>query len=156
MSHIYLFLQMHMALSHWCGWRPLASAITRSGLDPHMHSSRTSCCCCPVTWRSCSFGSAGQACPPADHKWGKYLGGSTQKPRIWAREVVELVSLLALLCLHHQGKFSSQLTWCSSHQGAGLALLSSHPGLLSPSLPRGSSIVLPRRGAGPTLPSTLS
>lgn len=119
-SHIYPLLKMHIAQSHWSGSRPLASA-TRSVLDSHMHSSRISCCCCLVSWRSRSFGSAGQACPPADHKWGKCLGGPTQKPWIWAWEVAELVSLLALLCLHYQGKFSSQLTLCSSHQGAGSA-----------------------------------
>ena len=44
-----------IATSHWSGSRPLASA-TPSILDPHQDSSQISCCC-PVSWRPCSFGS---------------------------------------------------------------------------------------------------
>jgi hypothetical protein len=44
---------------HWSGSRPLVST-TLSILDPHQDSSRISCCC-PVSWRSSSFGSAGPA-----------------------------------------------------------------------------------------------
>jgi hypothetical protein len=53
-----LHLPMLVAMSHWSASRPLAS-VTASILDPHQESSWLSCCC-PVSWRSCSFGSAGQ------------------------------------------------------------------------------------------------
>jgi hypothetical protein len=53
------FLQMFIAMSHWSSMRPLASA-TPSILEPHWDSSSLSCWC-PVSWRSCSFGSVGPA-----------------------------------------------------------------------------------------------
>jgi hypothetical protein len=39
-------------------------------------------CCCPVSWRSCSFGSIGLAssCIPAAHQWGRCSGDPTQSP----------------------------------------------------------------------------
>lgn len=45
----------------------------------------------PVSWRSCSFGSAGAApsCAPADHRWGGCWGWPTHHPRLWARVVAD-------------------------------------------------------------------
>jgi hypothetical protein len=43
---------MFFAMSHWSGSRSLAS-VTPSMLDPHQDF--WLCCCCPVSWRSCSF-----------------------------------------------------------------------------------------------------
>ena len=70
------FLQMFIAVSHLSGSRPLASA-TLSILNPHWDSSQISCCC-PVSQRSCSFGSVGLAPSPAlaDGRWGRCWGGS--------------------------------------------------------------------------------
>ena len=53
------YLQMSIAMSHWSGLRPLASAIL-SILDPHWVSSQI-LCCCSVSWRSCSLSSPGLA-----------------------------------------------------------------------------------------------
>jgi hypothetical protein len=44
-------------MTHWSGSRPLSSATI---LEIHWDSSWISCCC-PVLWRSCSFGSVGLA-----------------------------------------------------------------------------------------------
>ena len=81
-------------MSHWSGWRPLASAIP-SILDPYQDSFRRISRCCPVPWRSCSFGSAGLALSP---------GWANPKPWICARVVVSPPSLLHP---HDQGKFST-------------------------------------------------
>jgi hypothetical protein len=64
----------------WSVFRPLAS-VTLSILDPQGDFSWIFCCCL-VSWRSCSFGSAGLAlsCAPVDHSWGRYWDGSTQIP----------------------------------------------------------------------------
>lgn len=61
--------------SHWCGSRPLASA-TPSMLDPPHGFSQVSSCC-PVSWRSCSFGSTGPApsFAPAVNRWGRCWSG---------------------------------------------------------------------------------
>ena len=61
----HLYLQMLIAMGHWCGWRPLASA-TLSILDPHWDSSGISWCH-HVSWRS-----AGPALSwtPTVHRWG--------------------------------------------------------------------------------------
>lgn len=48
-------LQMIIAISLWSGSKTLVSAIL-SILDPHQNSSQLSCS--PVSWKSCSFGSA--------------------------------------------------------------------------------------------------
>ena len=66
-----LYLQMFIAMSHWSGSRPLDSA-TLSILDPHQDSSWISCCC-PVPWRSCSFGSIVPTLShaPTVHRWGR-------------------------------------------------------------------------------------
>jgi hypothetical protein len=65
-----LCLQMFIAMTHLSGVRPLASA-SLSILDPRWDSSRIHCCC-PVSWRSCSFEPVGPApsCTPAVHWWG--------------------------------------------------------------------------------------
>ena len=77
---ILLCLQMFIAMSHWSGLRPLASA-TLSILDPHQNSSWISCCC-PVSWRSCSFGSTGPSpsCAPGFHQWDRCRSGPRQSP----------------------------------------------------------------------------
>lgn len=51
------YLQMFIAMSHWSGSGPLASATI---LYFHRAASQM-CCRCPVSGRSCSFGSAGLA-----------------------------------------------------------------------------------------------
>lgn len=73
-------LQMFIAMSHWSSRSPLASA-TPSILEPHWGSSRISCHC-PVSSRSCSFGSVGlePSHTPAVHRWGRCWGGPTQTP----------------------------------------------------------------------------
>jgi len=69
LSSTHLYLPTFIATSHWYDLRPLASA-TLSVLGPHRDSSQM-CCCCPESWRPCSFGSAGQApsLAPAVHRW---------------------------------------------------------------------------------------
>jgi hypothetical protein len=81
LSSIYLYLQMFSAMSHWSGPRPSASA-TPSTLDPHEDSCQTPCCC-PVSKKSCSFGSAGliPLHAPAVYRWGGCWGAPTQSPR---------------------------------------------------------------------------
>jgi hypothetical protein len=76
----HLHLQMFIAMSHWSGSRPLAS-LTPSILDAHPDSSQLSCCC-SVSWRSCSFGTAGLALAwfPIIYKWYRCWGGTTQSP----------------------------------------------------------------------------
>ena len=66
LSSTHLCLLMFIAMT-WSDLRSLASA-TLSILEPHWDSSRIPCCC-PVSWRSCSFGSVGPAsCTPAVHQ----------------------------------------------------------------------------------------
>ena len=79
------FLQMFIAMSHWSSMRPLASA-TPSILEPHWDSSSLSCWC-PVSWRSCSFGSVGPAPShtPAVHRKTHFL-----YPFVLARHKLEL------------------------------------------------------------------
>jgi hypothetical protein len=103
-------------MSHWSGLRPLDSA-TPSILDSHWNSSWISCRC-PVLWRFCSVGSMGPAFAhaPVVHRWGRCWGGPTQKSWIWAWVLAGLVSLPALLHLHHQGELSCTQC-CSSLQG---------------------------------------
>jgi hypothetical protein len=72
----HLYLQMFLAMSPWSSWRPLASA-TPSILG--LHTDRTQIpSCCPVSWRSCIFCSAGPAPShaPTVQRWVKYCGGS--------------------------------------------------------------------------------
>lgn len=73
----HLCLQMFIAMS---SLRPLASA-SLSILEPHWDSILISRCC-PVSWRSCSFGTVGPASSftPAIHRWGKILGWTIQSP----------------------------------------------------------------------------
>lgn len=73
----YLYLHMFTAKNHWSGSRPLASA-TLSILDPHQHSSWMSCCCL-VSSRSWSFGSA-PSCTPTVHRWDTCWDGPTHSP----------------------------------------------------------------------------
>lgn len=62
-------------MCHWSGWTCLAS-VTPSILDLHLDSSQLSCCC-PVSWRSGSFGTAGPALwwAPVVHRWCRFWGG---------------------------------------------------------------------------------
>jgi hypothetical protein len=75
-----LFMQMFVAMRHWSSLRSLASAIL-SILDPYWDSSQISCCC-PVSWRSCSLGSAilAPSCVPTVHRQSRYWGRLTQSP----------------------------------------------------------------------------
>jgi hypothetical protein len=73
-----LHLQMFTAKSHWSGLRSLAS-VTPSILDPYWDYSWLFCCC-PVSWRSCSFGSLRLAHSQAVHRWSRCWGGPTQSP----------------------------------------------------------------------------
>jgi hypothetical protein len=50
---------MFIAMSHWSDSRPLDSA-TQSMLDPHRDFFLIACCC-PESWRSCSFDFAGSS-----------------------------------------------------------------------------------------------
>jgi hypothetical protein len=113
--HVYLlstFLCLHMfiAMSHWSGSRPLASA-TLSILAPHQDSSLISRCFL-VSWRSCSFESAGLApsWTPAVHQWGRCWDGQTQSPGsgpgwylIWSAH--------QLCCTHTTRASSPALPW---------------------------------------------
>lgn len=87
-------------MSHWSGLRPLASA-TASILGSYWDFSSLSCCC-SVSWRSWSFGSAGlsTSCAPAVHKWGGCWDGSTHSPGL-------VLTHPAFLHPHYQGKLSS-------------------------------------------------
>jgi hypothetical protein len=103
------------------GSRPLAFA-TLSMLDPHQDSSQLSCCC-PVSWRACSFSSAGPA--PSYHMLqqfidGVHVGWANSKPWVWAWVLAELVSPPALLYPHHQGQLSC---FAQVRRRTGLALL---------------------------------
>lgn len=80
---------------------------------------------------------------------------ASSKPWIWAWGLAKLVSLPALLSLHHQGELSSSVlatspsaTTDKSYKVGSLALMPSSV----PPATRASSTVLPRGGAGPTLP----
>ena len=61
-------------MTYWSGMRPLPSAVL-SRLEPYLDSHQISCCC-PVSWRSYSFGSVGSValCTPA------VVGGSCGWP----------------------------------------------------------------------------
>lgn len=112
-------LALLIAMTHYSGSRPMASA-TPSTLVSYWDCSY----CCPVSWRSFSFGSSGPACILAVHRcvcgrcvcgvcvcWG---GCTNSKPWIWAWVEAELVSPPALLHPHPQGKLSCAKV---AHQG---------------------------------------
>ena len=82
-------LQMFVAMSHWSVLRPLASAAL-SILDSYGEFSQISCCC-PVSRRSCSFGSIGPVLSqaPADQRWSRCLGGLTQSPEYESHPVLQ-------------------------------------------------------------------
>lgn len=74
-----LCFSMFIAMSHWSGLMPLASA-TLSKLDLLLDSFQISCCC-SESWWSYSFGMAGQAPSHAPgHRWGKCWGRLTHSP----------------------------------------------------------------------------
>lgn len=77
-SSIPLAQRAFTALSHWSGSEPLPSA-TPSILDPHQDFSQMSCCC-PESWRYCSYGSTELASShdPAAHRRGRCWGGPTK------------------------------------------------------------------------------
>lgn len=114
-----LSLQMFITVNHWSGWRPLASAAL-SILAPPWDSSQIACCC-PVSWTSGSFGSAGPAPshdPADDADAGQ--GGPTQSPGWYL-------------------SWSAHLFSCSR---ASQGELSTHCGALG-----AGSTVLPRQGS---------
>lgn len=74
-----LCLQIFIAMTCWSCTKPLASA-TLLTLEPHWDSSQISWCC-PMSWRSCSFGSIGPARQFID---GVHVGMGHSKSRIWA------------------------------------------------------------------------
>jgi hypothetical protein len=112
-----LCLQMLRAMTPWSDTRPLASAIP-SILEPYQDSSGISCCC-PVSWRSCNFRSAGQAlsCAPAVHRWVD-VGWANSEPWVWAWVSAE-VSPPALLHPHYRGELSSTAPASSPNATAG-------------------------------------
>lgn len=91
------------------GSRPLTSA-TLSVLDSHQNSSQIFCSC-PISWRTCIFGSARPA-PSTVHRWGNCWGAP--KPWIWAWVVTELVRLTALSHSCHGASSLLLKTWASS------------------------------------------
>ena len=62
-------------------WLRFLASVMTSILDPHQDSSQLSCCC-PVSWRSCSFGTEGPASShvPPVCRWCRFWGGPTQHP----------------------------------------------------------------------------
>ena len=119
-----------IAMSPWSGSRPLASVIPSVPV-PHQGSSLTFCCC-PETWRSCSFGAAGPgpSHAPTVHRWVKCRGKPTQSPGSGSEW-----KLPALLGPRHQGQFShvtqercgTNSPKCCIWQGVGPGLPLSHP-----------------------------
>ena len=119
----HLYLQMFIAMSHWSGLRPLASA-TLSILDPYWDSSQISCCC-PVSWSSCVSGPAGWApsLAPAVHRWGGCWGGPTQSPGSGPGWQLSW-SHGQLPCTRDRSPALPSSSKCCSWQGAEPALLS--------------------------------
>lgn len=124
----HLYLQMFAAMSHWPVLRSLASA-TSSTLDPQWDSSQIACAC-PVSWRSCSFGSAGLALSlaPAVHRDGVDIGWANSEPWMEAWVVAELSAhcscsstVLISSPLAATSKEQGQLS-CSHSLGAGSPL----------------------------------
>lgn len=74
----YVYSQMFIAMKHWSGSRPLASA-TVSILDLYRDFCQISCCW-PLAWRSCSFASACSfpSHAPVHHRCGRCWRGSTK------------------------------------------------------------------------------
>lgn len=82
--------------------------MTRAILRPHWNSSLLFCCF-PVSWRSCSFASAGLAlftCSNSSQMM-KIWGCANSKPWISDWMVAELVIPLGLPSLHQQDQISS-------------------------------------------------
>lgn len=109
-------------------WQPVGEknlqlqvSATLLMLDSHRDSSCIFCCC-PVWWRSCSFGSA--ACDPsrapAEHRWGGCWGGLTHNPGSWPGELQSWSDPH-----HHQGELSS--TTLASLSCAAMSKLLSLP-----------------------------
>ena len=90
-----LYLQVFIATTLCSGLRSLASA-TLSVLDPQWDSSQIFCCC-PLSWRSCSFAFVEPvpSCTPAVHQWGRCWLSQFKALDLGLRGY-ELVSLLAL------------------------------------------------------------
>jgi hypothetical protein len=78
----HLYLQMFIAVSHWSVWGLWLLLHYQSWIFTGTNSSQISCCC-PVSRRLCSFGSAGLALShaPADPRGGRCWGRPTQNPR---------------------------------------------------------------------------
>lgn len=86
--------------------------------------------CCPVSWRSYSFGSIGPlpSYTPAVHRWGRYWGGSIQSPEPGPEKFMSL----------SDHKLSGP--WCSSlanaSEGQDHFSHSQNPGASSPTCHR--------------------
>jgi hypothetical protein len=147
-----LNLQMFVAMSHWSGSSPLASA-TPSILDPHQDFSQLSSCC-PVSWRSCSFGSVGPVPSPTPevHRWGGCWDEPSQSPgsgRGW--------KLGLSFHLFPHAHTTSPSSPALPRQGAGPALLLLHPQANTMPCPqistaRGQFYCAAKQGAGSILP----
>jgi hypothetical protein len=104
-SHGYSFGQTSLLPNVHCnesGLRPLASAIL-SILESHWGFSQISCCR-SVSWKLCSFGSAGLAPShtPAFHRWGRCWGEHIQSPG--SGPGLELLNPSAFLYPSHQAR----------------------------------------------------
>lgn len=92
-----LYLQMIIAINLWFRLRTLVSA-TVSILDPHQNSSRLSCYC-PVSWKSCSFGSAEPALHALQQFTDKMDTGVRQlRAKIWVWVQAGLAHSLSCTC----------------------------------------------------------
>ena len=118
-----LCMQMVIAVSHWAGLRPLASAHHQFWTLP-----RTPLCYPAVALCHESL------------QLQQFIGGvdaGVGQPWIWAWVVVELSSIPALPYPHHQGELSSTALASSSDAGASKGqsqLLFSSPPASSPAL----------------------
>ena len=115
---LYPLMQVCIEMSHWSGSRSLAF-VTASKVNPPWASS----CCCPLSWRSCCFRTAGLALSHIP------VIQANSEPWIWTWVVAELVHMLALpyllstllgRALHH---CSSSGTECCYWQESGSAVL---------------------------------
>ena len=135
----HLHLQTFIEVSYWSGSRSLAS-VTPSILDPHWDSSQLSCCC-PLSWRSCSFGTVGLAL-----SWVPTLADEIDLGVGYDR---------ALLYLYYQGKLSSTALARPPNAAISRRQLSCFPPLHPhcTHASRATSTVRPSQGMGPSLPS---
>jgi hypothetical protein len=103
----------------WSGKRFLASP-TLLILGPHWDSSHI-CCCCPVSWRSCSFGSV-QSCASADVQgrcWGAPIKGLDLGLKgIWADQAAGCPALPTRIPWNHSQIYPAAQARCRVHSPA--------------------------------------